>query len=161
MISNEFATTIYQKRQTFHQKIKEASRRNLESSRRYLRNEHAAEMFRHRKIKEKRNLKTAITVMPVLSFNSIAQIKLTEVAERYKLTTQEILCKGRTRRIVYPRNEAIYEIAIATKLSFPQIGKIFNKDHTTIIHGIRRHAELNGLPIPTKITRGMGCREAI
>jgi chromosomal replication initiation ATPase DnaA len=25
-------------------------------------------------------------------------------------------------------------------MSYPEIGKRFNKDHTTILHGVRRHA---------------------
>jgi chromosomal replication initiation ATPase DnaA len=34
-------------------------------------------------------------------------------------------------------------------MSLPQIGRrLGGRDHTTVLHGIRRHCELNGLPYP-------------
>lgn len=46
------------------------------------------------------------------------------------------------------RHEAMYIIARDTLLSLPQIGKLFNRDHTSVIHGTARHAARQGLPLP-------------
>jgi len=36
----------------------------------------------------------------------------------------------------------------APRLSTPHIGRILNRDHSTVIHGAERHAIANGLPMP-------------
>jgi chromosomal replication initiation ATPase DnaA len=58
---------------------------------------------------------------------------------------------SRIFRVVAARNEAIYQIKAAhPNLSFPQLGKWFRKDHTSIIHSLARHAEANSLPSLTR-----------
>lgn len=53
----------------------------------------------------------------------------------------------RTAALVRVRHEAMYLVAANTLMSLPAIGKIFgNRDHTTVYHGIKKHAERNGLP---------------
>lgn len=49
----------------------------------------------------------------------------------------------RSRRLARPRQVAMLACAnLATHASLPQIGRAFRRDHTTIMHGIRRAAEL-------------------
>ena len=56
----------------------------------------------------------------------------------YKL---EAYANGRTADVVCIR-QAIMKIARArTKLSLKQIGSIWNKDHSTVIHGLKRAAD--------------------
>jgi hypothetical protein len=74
-----------------------------------------------------------------------------EVAAKHGLTVAELMGHSHRRGIVAARQEASYRAAAETKLSYPQIGRLLNRDHTTILHGIRRHAERHGLPIPRRI----------
>lgn len=53
-----------------------------------------------------------------------------------------LLGVGRSRDIAWPRQEA-YALAWDTgRYSMAQIGRYFgDRDHTTVLHGIRRHKE--------------------
>lgn len=70
-----------------------------------------------------------------------------EVAERYGLTLEQLRGPQRCRAISRPRQELMYELYATGRFSLPQIGRFLgNRDHQTVIHGCRRHAERNGLP---------------
>ncbi len=56
------------------------------------------------------------------------------VAHEYGVTVDEIKSKQRSERLAFPRQIAIYIACEITTLSLPEIGKKFNKDHSTIIH---------------------------
>lgn len=71
-----------------------------------------------------------------------------EVAINRKVTEAQILGRRRDRHIVVARHEACYRIRSELRLSLPDIGKIMGRDHTTILHGVRKHCELHGLPVP-------------
>ncbi len=74
------------------------------------------------------------------------------VAERHGLALAALRSAGRQSTLVRARHEAMYLIALRTPMSLPQIGRVLGgRDHTTVIAGIRRHAERNRLPLP----RGM------
>lgn len=45
--------------------------------------------------------------------------------------------KCRNRELVYGRNLIFYFLKKDTKMSLLEIGKIFGKDHASVIHGIR------------------------
>lgn len=64
-----------------------------------------------------------------------------EVSARHKLSIKELTGPGRQRYIVVARNEAFWRIREETKLSFPQIGAKFGRDHTTVLHGYHQHAK--------------------
>ena len=54
-------------------------------------------------------------------------------------TYQEIIGPRRKAHIVRARQSAMYIAKIHTIKSFPEIGRIFGKrDHTTVLHGVRR-----------------------
>ena len=55
------------------------------------------------------------------------------VAKRYDISKDDILSKKRDQNIAYARNVSIYVIRSVTQMSFPEIGKIFNRDHSTIM----------------------------
>ncbi|WP_226552963.1 helix-turn-helix domain-containing protein [Celeribacter naphthalenivorans] len=62
----------------------------------------------------------------------------TRVAEKYGITLGDLRGPERTRNIAHPRQEAMAAIRAARPdMSLPQIGRFFNRDHTTVIHGIR------------------------
>ena len=63
------------------------------------------------------------------------------VAERHGLTVDDLRGSDRTKRVAWPRQEAMAAIRETGRYSLPRIGKFFNRDHTTVIHAVRRVAE--------------------
>ena len=61
----------------------------------------------------------------------------TAVAKKYNVTLAQILSPERTQSIVTPRQLAMYIARKFTTKSLPEIAKLFEKTHATIIHGVR------------------------
>lgn len=60
-------------------------------------------------------------------------------AKRHGVRYQDIVGASRTRSIVIVRHAAMRAVADARPdMSLPQIGRAFNRDHTTIIHALRK-----------------------
>jgi len=66
---------------------------------------------------------------------------IAEVCEKYRVKRKDLLSPIRSQFVMPARFEAIYRIREEKALSWAQIGRIFNRDHTTILHGYRRHLE--------------------
>jgi chromosomal replication initiator protein len=65
------------------------------------------------------------------------------VAARYGLKLADFLSPRRARNVARPRQVAMYLAKALTTHSLPDIGRRFGgRDHTTIIHGVRRIEEL-------------------
>lgn len=65
------------------------------------------------------------------------------VAEHYNLRIADILSPRRARPVARPRQIAMYLSKALTQHSLPEIGRKFGgRDHTTIIHGVRKVEEL-------------------
>ena len=65
------------------------------------------------------------------------------VAEYYKIRTTDLLSNRRSRSITRPRQLAMALSKELTNHSLPEIGAAFGgRDHTTILHGCRKIAEL-------------------
>ncbi len=65
------------------------------------------------------------------------------VAEYYKIRTSDLLSNSRSRSITRPRQVAMALSKELTNHSLPEIGNAFGgRDHTTILHGCRKIAEL-------------------
>jgi len=73
---------------------------------------------------------------------------IAEVAESCGLTVDEIKSHRRFKTIAKARLEIYYRCAMETGATFVLIGKSTNRDHSTVIHGIRHYAERTGLPLP-------------
>lgn len=58
---------------------------------------------------------------------------LSTVAKKYGVTSTDILSKKRTQDIAFARHVAIYITRAVTELSLPAIGKVFSRDHTTVM----------------------------
>ena len=75
------------------------------------------------------------------------------VAEKFQIKQSQLKEKSNTKKVVYPRQVAMYLVKELTNASLPEIGRAFGgKHHTTVIHSINkiekeRHteAELNRL----------------
>jgi len=65
------------------------------------------------------------------------------VAEYYKIKMSDLLSKRRSRSIARPRQVAMALSKELTNHSLPEIGAAFGgRDHTTILHGVRKIKEL-------------------
>ena len=53
------------------------------------------------------------------------------------ISREQARCKSRTRDLVHPRQAAMLWLRNNTNLSLPEIGRLFDRDHTTVLHGIR------------------------
>jgi chromosomal replication initiator protein len=62
---------------------------------------------------------------------------INEICKFYSLTTEDVTGKSRKREIVKARFIAIYIIRTETDFKLSAIGKIFNRDHSTILHSIK------------------------
>ena len=61
------------------------------------------------------------------------------VAERFNVKQSQLKEKSNTRKIVYPRQVAMYLVKELTHASLPEIGRAFGgKHHTTVIHSIAK-----------------------
>jgi chromosomal replication initiator protein len=64
-------------------------------------------------------------------------------AEHFGVTLKEITNGGRTKQLALARQVAMYVLRATMKLSLKEIGNLFgNKDHTTVMHAIKRVGEL-------------------
>ncbi len=65
------------------------------------------------------------------------------VASHFKLNIQELLSPRRSRSLARPRQIAMYLAKQHTTNSLPDIGRKFgNRDHTTVIHAVKKIGEL-------------------
>jgi chromosomal replication initiator protein len=65
------------------------------------------------------------------------------VAEHFSLKQADLLSERRTRTVARPRQIAMYLCKQHTTRSYPDIGRRFGgRDHTTVLHGVRKIEEL-------------------
>lgn len=57
----------------------------------------------------------------------------TAVYHRYGITKEDLISPKRNKEIAYARHVAVFLIRDMTEMSFPNISKIFNRDHATIM----------------------------
>jgi chromosomal replication initiator protein len=55
------------------------------------------------------------------------------VYKKYGISKEDLTGKSRSREIAQARHVTIYLIRKITEMSLPNIGKIFNRDHTTAL----------------------------
>ena len=67
-------------------------------------------------------------------------------AEYFKISTAALMSDHRSQHIAYPRQVAFFLCRKLTSFSFPEIGRRFVKDHTTVLHGVGK--------IQTKLLQG-------
>ncbi len=59
------------------------------------------------------------------------------VADFFNITTEEILSKKRSRNIAFPRHIALYLSRELTEFSYPELGRIFARDHSTMVSSFK------------------------
>ena len=82
---------------------------------------------------------------------SIEEIQ-TAVAKKYNVSMAQILSPERTQSIVTPRQLSMYIARKFTTKSLPEIAKLFDKTHATIIHGVRNIEKRLDVESDLKIT---------
>ena len=71
-----------------------------------------------------------------------------EVCQKHAVSFIDIASARRDRCLVDARQELCYRLRKETLWSLPQIGGYLGgRDHTTVLHGYRRHARMHGLPL--------------
>jgi len=63
---------------------------------------------------------------------------LEPVLQRHMLTWRQVISKDRKQAIVSARQECMWVLNKAG-MSLPMIGRFMNRDHTTVLHGVRTH----------------------
>jgi chromosomal replication initiator protein len=72
--------------------------------------------------------------MPAGSVSLIIEV----VAAASGIGRRELLSRRRARRTVEARQAAMWLARQAAGRSYPAIGRVFNRDHTTVIYGVSR-----------------------
>ena len=63
---------------------------------------------------------------------------LREEAARFGLSSADLLGPSRKRKVVAARCAAMRRVWSETTLSLPAIGRLFGRDHTTVLHMLRK-----------------------
>lgn len=56
------------------------------------------------------------------------------VCEEYGITLEELASRRRSRYLSWPRQEAMWLTLKMTSMSFPEVGRHYDRDHTTVMH---------------------------
>lgn len=67
---------------------------------------------------------------------------ITTICNYYKLDKPALLDKSRKRNLVEARQMAFLLFREFTELSLSQIGQKFNRDHATVLYGVRKITDL-------------------
>lgn len=65
-----------------------------------------------------------------------------KVAEHFNISVKEMQSSRRARNVARPRQIAMYLAKMLTARSLPEIGRKFDRDHTTVMHAVRKVEEL-------------------
>ncbi len=66
---------------------------------------------------------------------------IAKVADFYDITPEEVIGKGKTKNVANARQMSIFLIRKLTGLTLEQIGEVMNRDHSTVLHSIRKVEE--------------------
>ncbi|HEX8235328.1 MAG TPA: chromosomal replication initiator protein DnaA [Abditibacteriaceae bacterium] len=86
----------------------------------------AAETVRHYSTAESEPVKVDVEVL------------IQVVADHFKMKVADILGKKRNKEIVMPRQVAMYLAREMASMSYPDIGRAFGRDYTTVIHSYEK-----------------------
>lgn len=74
---------------------------------------------------------------PVLSAGPTAEAICRCISTRFKVSREELRSRSRKRSLVFPRQLAMYFTRKLTKHSLSEIGELYCRDHSTVMHAIR------------------------
>lgn len=70
--------------------------------------------------------------------NPTPDLIIKEVAKYYSISKDKLSAANRSQEVVLPRQIGMYLVRQLTNYSLPEIGKVFSKDHTTVLHSIKK-----------------------
>jgi chromosomal replication initiator protein len=76
---------------------------------------------------------------PELTSSGITEL----VSDQFKLSFEELRSKSRKRAVAFPRQVAMYLCRKHTEETLAEIGKVFNRDHSTVMHAVKVISSLN------------------
>jgi chromosomal replication initiator protein len=82
--------------------------------------------------------RTLEDLIPESSQDIPAMLILNETAAYFGLTPADLISKSRSRQLTTARHVAMYLLRELTGLSLIKIGEMFDRDHTTALHGIKK-----------------------
>lgn len=86
---------------------------------------------------------TILCALPVPSVRSPRQVMMdiaASVATAHGLSVADVLGRCRTAKVAHARQELYYRLRQSLpRLSLPQIGRLLDRDHTTILYGIAKY----------------------
>jgi hypothetical protein len=98
-----------------------------------------------------------------ISYSGIVKQIIQEYTEETGYTLADLKSARRQQPLVDARQELYWQIYKNTNWSLPRIGKLFNKDHTTVLHGVRKverrkqgYEPQSGAGVGAKDRRGKG-----
>ena len=59
------------------------------------------------------------------------------IAKQFKISSEELQSKCRKRNVAFPRQVAMYLARKLTDQGLTDIGRAFNRDHSTVVHSVR------------------------
>lgn len=73
-----------------------------------------------------------------------------DVAAKHNVSEMAIMSRSREHQIVAARNEVFYTLRCfktgVFDWSYPVIGRMFDRDHTVVMHGVASHCHAHGIP---------------
>lgn len=82
-----------------------------------------------------------------------------EVARKHDVQVIDLVAHRRSPALVAARHEYFYRALAETSCSAAQVGRYLNRDHTTVLHAVNRHAQVNNLPLPGGCSKLSGFKE--
>jgi hypothetical protein len=68
---------------------------------------------------------------------NISKAVVNAVADRHGIAPEDILGSSRKRPVMLARFECMYRLRVEYKMSYPAIGARLDRDHSTVMHGVR------------------------
>jgi len=70
--------------------------------------------------------------------NPTPEIIVREVAKYFQVEEPTIVGKNKSKEVALPRQISMYLIRELIQSSFPEIGRYFNRDHSTVMHSVNK-----------------------
>lgn len=81
--------------------------------------------------------------------------EIDSIAFKHGLSREDLFGRDRREKASKARQEAFYRLRYKG-WSFPRIGKLFGRDHSTIVHGFERHQKVEfALPADVGASAGL------
>lgn len=84
-----------------------------------------------------------VQIKGILRRESVRKV-VEAISEKTGIPPERIVSVTRNKAVVAARHWAFYELQQAG-FSLTQMGRMFQKDHTTVLHGIRKHMKRTGI----------------